>query len=76
MDLTKHQLVPKHLKISDAEKAALRKEYKVQLIDLPKILRKDPGIATLHVKAGDVIRMVRESKTAGTTNYYRVVVDG
>ena len=76
MDFTKHQLMPKHLKVSDAEKAVLCKEFKVQLIDFPKILRKDQGIATLHVKAGDIIRIVRESKTAGTTNYYRVVVDG
>lgn len=76
MDITKHKFVPKHVKVSDSEKAALLKEYKVQLINLPKILRKDQAISKLSVKAGDIIRIERESKTAGTSNYYRVVIDG
>ena len=76
MDATKHKFVPKQVKISDSEKAALLKEYKVQLKDLPKILRKDSAISKLSVKAGDVIRIERGSKTAGVSNYYRVVFDG
>ena len=76
MDITKHKFVPKHVKASDAEKVALLKEYKVQLKDLPKILKKDPAISKLNVKSGDVIRIERDSKTAGISNYYRVVMDG
>lgn len=76
MDITKHKFVPKHVKASDAEKAALLKEYKVQLKDLPKIFKKDLAISKLNVKSGDVIRIERDSKTAGVSNYYRVVVDG
>lgn len=76
MDLAKHKFVPKHLKVSDSEKAAFLKEYKVQLIDLPKIFRKDSAIAKLSVKSGDLVKIERESKTAGISNYYRVVVDG
>ncbi len=44
--------------------------------DLPKIMRKDQALARLNVKAGDIIRVERESKTAGRSYYYRVVVDG
>ena len=76
MEITKHKFVPKHVKASDSEKAALLKQYKVQLKDLPKILRKDSAISKLNVKSGDVIRIERDSKTAGVSNYYRVVVDG
>lgn len=76
MDIAKHKFVPRHVKVSDSEKAALLKEYKVQLKDLPKILRKDLAISKLSVKSGDVIKIERDSKTAGVSNYYRVVVDG
>lgn len=76
MDITKHKFVPKHVKMSDSEKVAFLKEYKVQLNHLPRIFRKDQAISKLSIKAGDVIRIERESKTAGVSNYYRVVVDG
>ncbi len=76
MDITKHLFVPKHLKASETEKEALLKAYKVQLIDLPKILHKDQALAKLNLKSGDLVRIERNSKTAGLTNYYRVVIDG
>lgn len=76
MDVIKHHLVPKHSKLSDAEKDKLLKSYSIEPKVLPKILKEDPAIAKLHAKSGDVIRIDRESKTAGTTVFYRGVVDG
>ncbi len=76
MDIPKHKLVPKHVKVSDSEKAAILKKYKIQLMDLPKIMKIDQSISKLSVKSGDVIKVERDSKTAGVTHYYRVVIDG
>lgn len=75
VDVTKHALVPKHAKISDKEKKELYEKYSVQLRDLPKILITDPAIQHLDAKEGDVIKISRDSPTAGNTTYYRRVVN-
>lgn len=74
-DINKHFLVPKHTKISEAEKKKLLETYNINFTALPKILKDDPAIAKLNLKAGDVVKIERESKTAGNTVYYRVVIE-
>ncbi len=71
-----HQLVPKHTKLSEAEKAKLFEQYVVSIRDLPKILKTDPAVAKLSLKSGDIVKIERESKTAGVSFYYRGVIDG
>lgn len=76
VDVTHHQLVPLHTKISDTEKQKLYDTYHITSKRLPKILKEDPALAKLAVKVGDVIKIQRQSKTAGISTYYRVVIDG
>ena len=76
LDLTKHQLVPKHSKVSDSEKNKLLKRYDLAISQLPRILVNDPAIVKLGAKSGDIIKIERESKTAGIAIYYRVVING
>ena len=76
MDITKHALVPKQSKVSDSEKAKVIEKYHVDLKALPTIYKDDPAIAKLSVKVGDMIKIERESKSAGVSVYYRVVIDG
>ncbi len=71
----KHSLTPKHLKAGDREKKQILEAYRATLKDLPKIYKSDPAIANLEVKPGDVVKIVRESPTAGETIFYRVVVN-
>ncbi len=70
-----HELIAKHLKVSSTEKEALLKKYNVDVKALPKILRKDPAIAHLDLKAGDLAKIERKSKTAGISAYYREVIE-
>ena len=70
-----HDLVPRHEKLSDSEAASLLERYHVSHLELPKISKKDPGIAHLDAKSGDIIRVIRASDTAGESIYYRVVVN-
>jgi DNA-directed RNA polymerase subunit H len=72
---TQHELIPQHRKISDSEKEKLLQNYEIDVNDLPKMFLKDPAISNLDVKSGDVIEITRESKTAGTIKYYRVVIN-
>ncbi len=74
-DTNQHSLVPVHKKLSDAEKEQLCKDYFIQLQSLPKIMINDSAVVKLKPKVGDVIKIERESKTAGRTAYYRVIID-
>ncbi len=74
-DITQHHLVPKHTKVSEKEKDLLLKKYNITAGELPKINIKDPAIAGLKAKAGDVIKINRQSPTVEETEYYRCVVD-
>jgi len=71
----KHILIPKHTKISEKDKKALFKEYEISLHELPKIFVKDPAIAHLSLKQGDVVKIERDSRVAGKISFYRGVID-
>ncbi len=75
IDITQHELVPPHYKLSEEEKKEFIKKYGVKLSDLPKIRINDPAIQHLDPKPGDIIKIVRRSPTAGETVYYRVVIE-
>jgi len=75
LDVTKHILVPKHIKLGDKEKKELFEKYSIALEELPKILVKDPAIKQLHAKVGDVIKIIRKSDTADEAVFYRGVVN-
>ncbi|MBT3814676.1 DNA-directed RNA polymerase subunit H [Candidatus Woesearchaeota archaeon] len=75
LDGNKHLLIPKHSKLNESDKKKLLEEYKINVFSLPKITSEDPAIVKFNAKVGDVIKIERDSKTAGTTSYYRVVVE-
>jgi DNA-directed RNA polymerase subunit H len=50
-------------------------KYHITLKELPKISKKDPAIGHLNVKEGDVVKVVRESPTAGEAIFYRGVIN-
>ncbi len=76
IDIRKHMLVPEHSKLNKKEIQELLEKYNIALNELPKILSTDPAIEKLNSKPGDVIKITRESQTAGISVYYRVVING
>ncbi|MEM4222213.1 MAG: DNA-directed RNA polymerase subunit H [archaeon] len=68
-----HVLVPKHEILSKKEVESILEKYKISIDQLPKIKITDPVVVALGAKKGDVIKITRKSKTAGTTEYYRLV---
>ncbi len=72
--IKKHILIPKHIKLSEKEKKELFEKYGISLKELPKIKLDDPAIVSLKVKAGDVIKIIRQSPTAGESMFYRGVI--
>ena len=75
-DITKHILVPKHIKINEEEKQDLLNKYNISLSDLPMILLSDSAIQNLKPEIGDIIKIERNSPTTVKSYFYRVVVHG
>ncbi len=75
LDIQKHDLVPKHEILNDDEKEEFIKNLDYDKENLPKILIKDPVAKDIDAKEGDILRITRESQTAGTFETYRLVVD-
>ena len=70
-----HIYVPKHEIISKQEAEDVLKKYNCKPTELPLIFVTDPAILGLGVKPGDLIKITRVSPTAGTSLYYRYVVE-
>ena len=76
LDITKHELVPKHILLNDKEKEDVLKQFGIVLKQLPRMHATDPVIQILNGKPGDVVKIIRKSSTAGETIYYRVITKG
>jgi len=74
-DVMSHQLVPKHEIITEKEAEKVFKEFKITKENLPKILITDPCVKRIGAKPGDIIKITRESPTAGVSEFYRIVID-
>ena len=73
-DQIEHELVPEHIKLSEKDAKDLLKKYSLTIREIPKIRIGDPAIAHLDVKEGDIIKIKRDSRTAGETTFFRGVV--
>ena len=73
-EIMQHFLVPKHILLNAEEAEALLKKFGLQPSQLPQIFISDAAIADLRPKKGDIVKIVRNSPTAGKTVYYRRVV--
>lgn len=76
LDISKHKLVPHHVVLNDKKTKKILGKYNIILNQLPRALTSDPMVKKLDAKVGDVIKITRNSRTAGSVSYYRVVVKG
>ena len=70
-----HVYVPKHEIISKNEAQKVLEQFNCKPTELPLIFVTDPAILGLGVKPGDMIKITRNSPTAGESLYYRYVVE-
>ena len=70
-----HVYVPKHEIMNKKDAEDVLKKFNCKPTELPLIFVNDPAIIGLGVKPGDMIKITRNSATAGESIYYRYVVE-
>lgn len=74
MEISKHELVPKHAILNEEQKEEFLRNYGITLRQLPRIIETDPAIKEMSAKPGDVVKIVRKDSEGGESLYYRVVI--
>ena len=73
VSILEHELVPLHEVMTEREVEELLNKYKIKKEQLPKIKASDPVIKEIKAREGDVVRIMRKSRTAGRFMSYRLV---
>ncbi len=73
-DVMRHELQPEFEPLSDAEAAALLRQYNLKSAQLPRLLLRDPCARYLNLRRGQVVRITRRPDGADAYSTYRVVV--
>ena len=75
IDIQDHKLVPKQEIMTDEEISDEFSDVEYDFKNLPKIRSNDPVVKAIDAKPGDILRITRESQTAGVFVTYRIVED-
>jgi len=67
-------LVPKHEVLSKEEAEELLRSLGIKKEQLPKIKATDPIAKEIGAKVGEIVKITRESPTAGKSIAYRLVI--
>jgi DNA-directed RNA polymerase subunit H len=74
VDVSQHNQVPEHTVLDHDSVEELLTEYDIRRTDLPKIQRRDAALPE-DAEVGDVIKIVRDSRTTDEAIVYRLVVE-
>jgi DNA-directed RNA polymerase subunit H (RpoH/RPB5) len=71
-----HQFVPEHIILNSEEENKFREKYNIRSnADIPEISRFDPVAQVICMKPGQICKIIRPSKNAVVSNYYRICLN-
>lgn len=70
-----HDFVPKHELLSKKDAQEVLEKYNISKFQLPAIKSSDPAAKAIGAKPGRIVKVYRESPTAGLHVAYRVVIE-
>ena len=73
IDIQDHMLVPEHEIMTEEEISEEFSDVDYDFKDLPKIKVNDPVAKSIGAEPGNILRITRESQTAGVFVTYRIV---
>jgi DNA-directed RNA polymerase subunit H (RpoH/RPB5) len=74
-NILEHSYVPPHRVLNENEVVEIMKKYNItDKIQFPDISRFDPVARVIGLRPGQVCHIIRPSKTAIQTNYYRICI--
>ena len=74
-NILEHEYVPEHIIMTQEETEDLFKRKNIlDKSNLPEISRFDPVSLVIGIRPGQVCKIIRNSRTAISTNYYRICV--
>lgn len=72
-NILKHELVPKHIVLSEDEKIEFKNKYNISKdTEIPDIGYLSPVCQVLGVRPGDICKIIRPSRTSISSEYYRI----
>ena len=72
-DIQEHKLVPKHEIMTEEEISEEFSDVDYNFKNLPKIKANDPVVEEIGAEPGNILRITRNSETAGKFVTYRIV---
>jgi DNA-directed RNA polymerase subunit H (RpoH/RPB5) len=74
-NILKHELVPKHIILTDEEKTEVKKKYNIDNDNMiPNISYFSPVALVLGMRPGNICKIERFSKTAIYSEFYRICI--
>eukprot|EP00123_Amoebidium_parasiticum_P019412 comp25125_c0_seq1/m.46958 comp25125_c0_seq1/g.46958 ORF comp25125_c0_seq1/g.46958 comp25125_c0_seq1/m.46958 type:complete len:211 (-) comp25125_c0_seq1:213-845(-) len=74
VNIMEHELVPKHIILTEEEKKEVLNRYKLKDSQLPRMQKSDPVARYFGLNRGQLVKIVRPSETAGRYTTYRLVM--
>lgn len=72
-NITHHELVPKHIVLTEEEAKKVLDYFDSMKSQLPKLLPTDPVAKYYGMKSGTICKIIRNSQMTGESIYYRIV---
>lgn len=75
-NVLEHSMVPEHIKLTKQQSDEIRKKYNITAdSQMPQVSRFDPPAQAIGLRPGEIVHIIRPSKTSITLDNYRICLN-